>query len=158
MSDDRQLFELLMEEVTGLIGRAESAHTPRFDFGTGIPLYRSETHTIEAIGKNRGINVTRLAEKMGVTKGAISQMLTRLARKKLVIRRPMPGNAKEVTAELTDMGRIAFENHEKLHALILAALQDYYGRDLTSKLQQFRQLVGDLSSILTLQQERLKAE
>ncbi len=147
-----------MEEVTRLIGRAESVHTPRFDFGTGIRLYRSETHTIEAIGKNPGINVTRLAEKMGVTKGAISQMLTRLARKKLVIRRPMPGNAKEVTAELTDMGRIAFENHEKLHDLILAALQDYYGRDLTSKLRQFRQLVGDLSSILTLQQERLKSD
>ncbi len=157
MSDDQQLFELLMEEVTRLVGRAESVHTPHWDFGTGVPLYRSETHTIEAIGKNPGINMTRLAERMGVTKGAISQMLARLARKKLVLKRSIPGSAKEVTAELTDLGRIAFENHERLHHLILAALRDYYGPALTGKLEQMRDLVADLSKILTIQGERLKS-
>jgi DNA-binding MarR family transcriptional regulator len=83
MPDDLHTFELLMDEASRLIARAEALHTPGFDFGTGIPLYRSEIHTIETVGKNPGINVTRLSERTGVTKGATSQMLTRLGKKKL---------------------------------------------------------------------------
>ena len=55
MSDNLHEFELLTDEVNRLIARAQSLHTPRFDFGTGIPLYRSEIHTIETIqGKIQG--------------------------------------------------------------------------------------------------------
>jgi DNA-binding MarR family transcriptional regulator len=156
MSDDLETFELLMEEASRLIARGESLHTPRFDFGTGIPLFRSEIHTIETIGKHPGINVTRLAERMGVTKGAVSQMLKRLVHKKLISKRMIAGNEKEVAIELTDLGRTAFEHHKALHLSILAVLRDYYGDTLASKLQQFRGLVGDLSSILSLHGERIK--
>jgi hypothetical protein len=61
----------------------------------------------------------------------------------------MPGNEKEVMIDLTDLGRVAFENHRALHLQILAILQDYYGDTLPSRLEQFRELVGDLSSILS---------
>jgi DNA-binding MarR family transcriptional regulator len=150
MPDDLETFELIMEEVSRLIARAESLHTPRFDFGTGIPLFRSEIHTIETVGKNPGINATRLAEKMGVTKGAVSQMLKRLARKKLITKGTVAGNEKEIAIELTDLGRIAFENHKALHLQILGALRDYYGDELTNKLALFRGLIGDLWSIISL--------
>ncbi len=155
MSDDLETFELLMAEAGRLIARAESLHTPRFDFGTGIPLYRAEIHTIETIGKYPGINVTRLAERMGVTKGAVSQMLKRLAKKKLISKRMTAGNEKEIAIELTDTGKTAFENHKALHLSILAILRDYYGDRLTSKLEQFLGLVGDLSSILSLHGNRI---
>jgi DNA-binding MarR family transcriptional regulator len=155
MSNDLETFESLMDEAGRLIARAESFHAPHFDFGTGIPLYRSEIHTIEIVGKSPGINVTRLAERMGVTKGAVSQMLARLIKKKLIEKRAMPGNEKEVMIELTDLGRLAFENHEALHRQILAVLREHYGDELAPKLERFRGLVGELSSILGLFEERM---
>jgi hypothetical protein len=66
------------------------------------------------------------------------------------------GNEKEVAVALTDLGRIAFENHKALHLQILAILRDYYGDMLTSKLEQFRRMVGDLSSILSLHGNRIE--
>jgi DNA-binding MarR family transcriptional regulator len=154
MSDNLHEFELLLDEVNRLIARAQSLHTPRFDFGTGIPLYRSEIHTIETIGKNPGINVTRLSERIGITKGAVSQMLTRLVKKKLIEKGTVPGNEKELMIDLTDLGRLAFENHRALHLSMLAILKDYYGDMLPSRLGRFRELVEELSSILSAVEER----
>jgi DNA-binding MarR family transcriptional regulator len=145
-----------MEEAAHLIARAESFHAPYFDFGTGVPLFRSEIHTIETIGKNPGINVTRLAERMGVTKGAVSQMLARLAKKKLIDKRRTPGSDKEVMIDLTELGRRAFENHGAFHRQILAVLKDHYGDGLAPKLERFRGLVGELSAVLGLFEERMK--
>jgi DNA-binding MarR family transcriptional regulator len=156
MSNDLETFELLTDEATRLIARAESFHAPYFDFGTGVPLYRSEIHTIETIGKNPGINVTRLADKMGVTKGAVSQMLTRLKKKKLIDKRRMPGSDKEVMIDLSDLGRRAFKNHELFHRQILAVLKDHYGEGLAPAFERFRGLVGELSSILSVFEERMK--
>jgi DNA-binding MarR family transcriptional regulator len=156
MSDEVYTFELLLEEVSRVIARAESLHTPHFDFGTGTPLFRSEIHMIETVGKNPGVNVTRLAERMGVTKGAVSQTLTKLSRKKMISKRAVPGNEKEVAVELTGLGKTAFENHRLFHRQILMILRDYYGDRLSSKLEQFRELVGDLSSILGIQEDHVK--
>ena len=156
MDNDLATFEHLMEEVSRLIARAESLHRPRFDFGTGIGLYRSEIHTIQTIGRNPGINVTRLAERMGVTKGAVSQMLGRLAKKGLAEKGTISGNEKEVIGELTDLGRRAFENHEAFHRQMLGVLRDYYGERLASRLDQFNELTGDLSSIFSLYEQRMK--
>lgn len=156
MPDALETFELLMDDATRLVARAESFHAPHFDFGTGVPLFRSEIHTIETIGKNPGINVTRLAEKMGVTKGAVSQMLTRLTKKKLIDKRRMPGSDKEVMIGLSDLGRRAFENHGAFHRQILAVLKDHYGDGLVPELERFRGLVGELSAILGLFEERMK--
>jgi DNA-binding MarR family transcriptional regulator len=158
MDNELATFERLMEEVTRLIARAESLHTPRFDFGTGIGLYRSEIHTVETIGRNPGINMTRLAEKMGVTKGAVSQMVGRLAKKGLVEKGTMPGNEKEVVTGLTDLGRRAFENHGAFHLQMLGVLRDYYGDTLASHLERFRELAHDLSSILSLYERRMKGQ
>lgn len=149
MLDDLERFEILTDEVNRLIARVQSLHTPSFDFGTGIPLYRSEIHTIDIVGKNPGINVTRLSERIGVTKGAVSQMLTRLAKKKLIEKKAVSGNEKERMIELTGLGRIAYENHRTLHRYIFTFLQNHYGTALPSRLERFQEVVDELSKILS---------
>ena len=54
------------------------------DFGSGDLLHCSEIHTIMAIGKNPGINVTNLSRLLGISRSAISQMMNRLKKKGLV--------------------------------------------------------------------------
>ncbi|MDH5525586.1 MAG: MarR family transcriptional regulator [Desulfobulbaceae bacterium] len=86
------------------------------DHGTGDLLYASEINTLEIIGKFSGINITQLAKKRGVTKGAASQIVSKLVAKKLVTKNPNLGNDKVLSLQLTKVGRVAFENHEKFHA------------------------------------------
>ncbi|MGE5415783.1 MAG: MarR family winged helix-turn-helix transcriptional regulator [Acidobacteriota bacterium] len=92
----------------------ELEKTPR-SFGTDMVLHPSEIHSVDVIGRNQGINVTELAKKLGVTKGAVSQMLSKLTRKGLVKKARDAGNDKEVILELTDDGRIAFAGHQEFH-------------------------------------------
>jgi len=86
------------------------------DHGTGDLLYASEINTLEIIGKFPGINLTQIAQKRGITKGAVSQIVAKLVKKGLVLKKQPLDNGKTVLLELTDMGAIAFENHEKFHA------------------------------------------
>ena len=85
------------------------------DFGIEEKLYPSEIHTIEAIGRNKWINVTQLSEALGITKGAVSQMVSKLVKRKLVKKIKIPGSEKETFLKLTPKGRKAFEGHEKFH-------------------------------------------
>jgi len=85
------------------------------DHGTGDLLYASEINTLEIIGDSPGINLTQLAQKKGVTKSAVSQIVTKLVIKQLVIRNQSPDHEKVFFLELTDTGKIAFKNHEKFH-------------------------------------------
>jgi DNA-binding MarR family transcriptional regulator len=86
------------------------------DFGTGDRLHPSEIHTVEAIGNNSSINVTGLAQVMGITKAAVSQIIRKLERKGFVEKFKANGNEKEVLLRLTKKGKTAFKGHELFHA------------------------------------------
>jgi DNA-binding MarR family transcriptional regulator len=73
------------------------------DLGTGDLLYVSEIHAISIIGKNPEINLTRLAELSGVTRGAISQIVKRLNSKRYIARYNARNN-KEINLRLSDKG------------------------------------------------------
>lgn len=81
------------------------------DFGTGDLLYVSEIHAVYLIGSNPEINMTRLAELAGVTRGAVSQMVKRLVSKRYVAKFKVFNN-KEVNLRLTDKGYIIFQHYQ----------------------------------------------
>jgi DNA-binding MarR family transcriptional regulator len=94
------------------------------DFGTGCLLHRAEIHTIEAIGNKSGINVTELAQGMGVTKGAISQMVDKLMSKDMVGKVSVLTSINEVSLTLTEKGMLAYQNHCGYHAAMYAEISD----------------------------------
>lgn len=53
-------------------------------YGTDVPIFHSEIHVIMAIAEHPGIHVGGLADILGVTKGAVSEILKKLERKALV--------------------------------------------------------------------------
>lgn len=75
----------------------------------------SEVHYIECIGKNIDSNVTKLAESLYMTRGAISKMTRKLIKKGVIESYQKPGNKKEIYFRLTDQGQKVYEIHEKLH-------------------------------------------
>ena len=73
----------------------------------------SETHCIDYIGRLELPNVTKVAEHMGMTRGAISKMTKKLLAKGLIEKYTLETNKKEVYFKLTDQGRLLFDEHAK---------------------------------------------
>ena len=77
----------------------------------------SETHCIDYIGRLELPNVTKIAEHMQMTRGAISKMTKKLLNKGLIEKYSLETNKKEVYFRLTEQGRLLFNEHEKRHKL-----------------------------------------
>jgi DNA-binding MarR family transcriptional regulator len=81
------------------------------NYGTGDLLFFTEIHTISMVGKNREINMTNLADLMGVTRGAISQTIRKLVSKELIIKSNTT-NRKEINLRLSEKGLIVYMGQE----------------------------------------------
>jgi DNA-binding MarR family transcriptional regulator len=148
MSEMSLTYEQLMGIIDEVLTKVESLHTPSRDFGTGVPLYRREIHTLQAVGQHPKINITVLAEHMGVTKGAVSQTVAKLIKKGMVRKQYAKGSRKEVILELTDLGWVGFRNHEKFHMDMFDIAREYYGEQLRPKMEMFKAVMTDFNAIL----------
>ncbi|KWX85863.1 MarR family transcriptional regulator [Paenibacillus riograndensis] len=75
----------------------------------------SEIHCIESIGRNVDSNVTKLAESLYMTRGAISKITKKLVEKGLIESYQKPDNKKEIYFRLTGQGEVINNIHEDLH-------------------------------------------
>jgi DNA-binding MarR family transcriptional regulator len=95
------------------------------DFGTGDLLFVSEIHSIAIIGANPEINATQLADSMGVTKGAISQIVKRLLFKRYIVKYNNK-NKKVINLSLSDKGFQIFQAHEAFEKRIFGFAEAIY--------------------------------
>lgn len=75
----------------------------------------SEVHCIEFIERNTDSNVTRLAESLYMTSGAISKITKKLMEKGYIESYQKPDNKKEIYFRLTEQGKAIYKVHEELH-------------------------------------------
>ena len=104
-----------------------------------MKLQPSEIHMVEQVGSAPDINITTLAERNGVTKGAISRQISRLESKGLLERYQTPDNRKNVLVRLTDLGWQAYNAHKDFHA----HQDDAYVRTFENYTPQEQQLIID---------------
>ena len=114
------------------------------DFGSGDLFYCFEIHIIMMIGKNKDINFASFLLLLGISRNAISQMISRLVRKNLVEKHRDPDNDKEILLRLSPRGTIACLGHEQHHAKIYARMHRNLG-DLTD--EQFALILRFLSAM-----------
>lgn len=84
-------------------------------YGIDEQLFEAEIHMIKSIKENEGIHVTGLADKLGVTKGAVSQIIMKLERKGMIVKDKDVSNQSRLVLMLTPKGETAYVNHEKFH-------------------------------------------
>jgi DNA-binding MarR family transcriptional regulator len=82
------------------------------DYGTGEIINMVEVHTLTLIEENPGITVTEVALEWNRTKGAVSQIITKLEKRDLIIRKKEAGNAKNVHLYVTDKGKLLSIAHK----------------------------------------------
>ena len=80
---------------------------------TGITL--PQMHTLEIIGSSGQLRMKELAEKMGITTGALTVLVDRLVRAGLVVREPNEHDRRSILVRLTAEGEQYFREHHALH-------------------------------------------
>ena len=121
--------------------------TPK-DFGTGDLLYGSEIHTIVAIGKNPGSNMTELAEIMDITKGGVQKFVKKLLAKDLIYKTQLPDNKKEFIYGLTKKGNIAYKMHEAFEQKHFGKIYEIMDAMEEKELQVLEAFLTKLNTIL----------
>ncbi len=148
MMDKQERFRKLLDTMDVVMSRLAMEHMAPHSFGTDTVLHRAEIHTIQTIGEHEGINLTDLAALMNVTKGAMSQTISKLTGKRLVKKIYADENAKEINLYLTEKGWIGFKNHDSMHMQMYDIVKKYYGENFEQKLIEFSSVMEDLNSIL----------
>ena len=75
----------------------------------------SELHCIRSIGKTENSNVTKIANELRMTRGAISKITKKQLEKGLITSYMLDCNKKEIYFKLTELGQKIFDEHEKWH-------------------------------------------
>ena len=84
----------------------------------GQKLYPSEIHLLLLIDAQSQLNATGLAERLGLTKGAISQTLTRLEKKGVLIKSRDPASKNGLILEFTGAGQKVLRHFRGVQAAV----------------------------------------
>lgn len=103
----------IMELFIGAVSKYNALEKVPVKVSAKHDLYHSERHMLDKIGDHPVMNVTDFAKALGVTKGAVSQVVKKLESKGVVKRYKSGTNGKEVFLELTETGRKIYVEHKK---------------------------------------------
>ncbi|SDK90979.1 DNA-binding transcriptional regulator, MarR family [Maridesulfovibrio ferrireducens] len=116
-----------------------------FDFGIGMQLYPAEIHTLSTVERLGGGGVTEIAHESGVTKGAVSQLISKLVKKELCVKEKDPENGARVVIKLTALGKIAVDNHYNFHLEHDRVFLEYLRSMDDEKLQVFDDICRNMN-------------
>jgi DNA-binding MarR family transcriptional regulator len=106
---------------------------------------------VVSIADSHEPHVIGLAKELGITKGAVSQIVKKLERKGIVKRNIDINNRSKYLLTLTAKGLLAYNKHEKLHQSVNLAymhiLQKYPDGDIKNILQILKELNNEVVGI-----------
>lgn len=108
----------ILDAISRVLNKAASVEKEPVDVGHGTLLYSSEVHLIDMAGRYPEENISQIASRLGITKGAVSQTSKKLEEKGYIVRINPEGDKKTVFLRLTEKGTDAFLWHTAYHEVI----------------------------------------
>lgn len=118
---DVKLMHQVFQALIDTIAAYEATDKLTRNFGTDTPIYHAEIRMISAIAKYPDMHVSGLAEHFGFTKGAVSEIVRKLEKKKLVRKEKDPKNLTRTCMYLTEKGELAHRTHMEYHQVVETA-------------------------------------
>ncbi|CAN2046758.1 Regulatory protein MarR [Candidatus Magnetomoraceae bacterium gMMP-1] len=115
METKDDLIQIMCLKLLRIFNKHSQIETMKIHFDEAVEVTPKEIHTIQAIGKNKHINITGLGTHFGVSKSAASQIITKLVKKGFVKKELSLHSNKEFALSLTELGWKAFYAHEEIH-------------------------------------------
>lgn len=113
-----------------------------------IILYSAETHMIEVIGAAKKITTSQLAQTMAVTKGAVSQITTKLLQKGLIAKETFAKNPHTFYVVLTPLGQEVYVEHRDYYEQMIQSVSGIYSEMSQESKEQLHEMIAVLDEIL----------
>jgi DNA-binding MarR family transcriptional regulator len=104
----------VIDALIRVLLKGTSVENTPVDIGHGVLISASELHFLSIVSRFSRENLSQLATRLGVTKGAVSQMSQKLEKKGYVKRYQDEGNKKNICLRLTEWGNDAAAWHDAL--------------------------------------------
>lgn len=95
-----------------------------FKYGI-LRLYPSEIHLMQVLKEAPDLNAGKMAQRLGISNGAVSQTLARLERKKIIIKTKDPALKNELTVTFTESGKAVIQGFEMEQASAIDVFSRY---------------------------------
>lgn len=99
-----------------------------------------------------------IADHLGITPGAASQVITKLARRNLVKKVRGKNNEKEVHLELTEQGSLAYQVHESRHEMVFQSIIERIGPLADDEIQFLERILNALECVYDDRIEQVRNE
>lgn len=143
----------LVTKIFDTISKLTSLDRRRNIFYKDIKLYPSEIHLLLFVYHIQDKNITQIADHLGLTKGAISQTLSRLNRKGIIIKETEPSQKNQLHIQFTDKGKILMEHVNEFRSLLETEFLNY----LESKSIEEKQLISDfLDTMISIMHKKVQ--
>ncbi|MGM9999476.1 MAG: MarR family transcriptional regulator [Candidatus Bruticola sp.] len=119
-------------------------------YGVKEPLYRSEIHVVWLVGAEPGLYGLKLAKKIGITKSAASQILSKLEKRGMISSRVAADKLTKREYTLTEEGWKVFAFHEELHREFEKRFNAFLRRYTPEQRKFLKGFVQDLNNVLNL--------
>ncbi|MEA5016812.1 MAG: MarR family transcriptional regulator [Candidatus Limiplasma sp.] len=103
------------DQIFGIIRRLEEEKKKPMDYGGGILLGHAEVQFLETVARYPDENVSELSERLGITKGAVTQTVAKLAQKELLESIQREDNRQKKYFLLTRKGEEVIRSHQRHH-------------------------------------------
>jgi DNA-binding MarR family transcriptional regulator len=101
--------EILMDQIQRVANCFATVERKLIFEHKGSKLFASEIHFMQAVDGEPELNLTEVAQKLAITKGAASQTLARLQTKGMIGKESDPFNKNQLQMQLTKQGREALQ-------------------------------------------------
>lgn len=145
---DKELIKAGWALFTRIFMKYDILEKTPIDIGAGDKLNAAQIHTIEAVGKEYGNTVTALSSYFMITKGAVSQITSKLHKMGYIAKTKKKGNDKEIILELTKKGRKAFDLHEEYNQPTLNDMMQFGDKYSEDEIRSFLSILNDIDLLL----------
>jgi len=102
-----------------------------------------ELHIVDCINRNAPINVTSIASTLGITKGGVSKITTRLLKRGWIYKSQLMDNRKEIYFRLAPEGKKVAAIHNTFHQVAAQNIERLLQNYEPSELQFLERLIDD---------------
>lgn len=112
---------------------------------TGHSLTPKQALVLEHVHRHSTLTVSELANKMKVTSGAISQLLTKLEQQEYIVRSINSNSRREIVVTLGEKGTDLYQAYEKIDQKIV---EQYFSKLSPKVIVQLESAVNELHAIV----------
>ncbi|MDA8135442.1 MAG: MarR family transcriptional regulator [Desulfobacteraceae bacterium] len=137
--------EKLISAFKRLIHALTTRKITSFKYGN-TTLFRAEVHILERIDRQSGINASDIADSMEVTKGAISQIISKLLNKGLIKKSTKADNLKIQELYLTEKGSEVLSSHADQEKELIDKVSSILENCRTEDIEKFILIINSVTN------------